>query len=247
MTTAPSIHPTPDARSAVRGPGRRTIDAPTRVFHWLLAACFIGAYLTGDSEHWRLVHITLGYTMAGLLGFRIVYGFVGPQPVRWSALWRRLGGLPAWLRKLVSASTWASAPHWRQAQPLAMALAIAAVLVLIAPVVLSGYATYSDWGGEWLEELHEVFANLLLTVVLAHIVLIASLSLLRRRNLAQPMLTGHVDGAGPDLVPHNRTWLATLMLAAVLAFWGWQALQAPGEIGDAPSAAAHQANDDDDD
>lgn len=247
MTVAPSIQPTPDARSAVRGPGRRTIDAPTRVFHWLLAACFTGAYLTGDSEHWRLVHVTLGYTMAGLMGFRIVYGFVGPQPVRWHALRRRLGGMPAWLRQLVSAHTWASAPHWRQAQPLAMALAIAAVLALIAPVVLSGYATYNDWGGEWLEELHEFFANLLLAVVLSHLGLIAGVSLLRRRNLAQPMLTGRLDSSGPDLVPHNRAWLAALMLAAVLAFWGWQALQAPAAIGDAsPTAVSHERDDDDD-
>jgi len=32
--------------------GRLVIDAPTRMFHWLFALGFTGAYLTADSEHW---------------------------------------------------------------------------------------------------------------------------------------------------------------------------------------------------
>ena len=35
-------------------------DAPVRVFHWLMVVCFAGAYLTSESETWRLVHVTLG-------------------------------------------------------------------------------------------------------------------------------------------------------------------------------------------
>lgn len=57
-------------------------DAPTRLFHWLLALSFLGAYLTAESEQWRLVHITLGYTMAALVGFRLVWGMVGTRYAR---------------------------------------------------------------------------------------------------------------------------------------------------------------------
>ena len=60
-------------------------DAPTRLFHWLLALSFLGAYLTAESEQWRLVHITLGYTMAALVGFRLVWGMVGTRYARFSA------------------------------------------------------------------------------------------------------------------------------------------------------------------
>jgi cytochrome b len=35
-------------------------DAPVRVFHWLLVASFIGAYATGETERWGLVHVRLG-------------------------------------------------------------------------------------------------------------------------------------------------------------------------------------------
>ena len=44
-------------------------DVPTRVFHWLLAATFAGAFLTGDSERWRDIHLLLGYSFAGLIVF----------------------------------------------------------------------------------------------------------------------------------------------------------------------------------
>jgi hypothetical protein len=46
-------------RSAA-APGRLVTDAPTRMFHWLFALSFLGAYLTADGEHWRLLHVTLG-------------------------------------------------------------------------------------------------------------------------------------------------------------------------------------------
>ena len=58
-------------------PSIRVWDAPVRVFHWLLALSFAGAWLAAESDRWRLAHVTLGYTMAGLLVFRLRWGLVG--------------------------------------------------------------------------------------------------------------------------------------------------------------------------
>ena len=44
-------------------------DVPTRVFHWLLALSFTGAFLTAESERYRDVHVLLGYTSSGSLRF----------------------------------------------------------------------------------------------------------------------------------------------------------------------------------
>ncbi len=228
MNANTSSSPTAAALGAMAGrglpPSRRVTDLPTRVMHWLLAACFTGAWITAESEPWRLVHVTLGYTMAGLLAFRIVYGLVGPQGLRWAGLWRRLSAAPAWVRGLLQHG---AAPNWRQGQNLAMLGATTLLLLATAPLVLSGYAVYQDWGGEWLEEVHEFFGNLMLAGVLLHLGLLLLLSLLRRQNQALPMLSGRVPGAGPDLVRQPRAWLALLLLGAVLAFWGWQWQQAP--------------------
>ena len=65
-TSSPTL---PFPSRATAAPTRRVIDAPMRMFHWLFALCFVGAYASADGEHWRMLHVTLGYTLAGLLLF----------------------------------------------------------------------------------------------------------------------------------------------------------------------------------
>jgi cytochrome b len=155
---------------------------------------------------------------------------VGPRQARLGLLWRRVAGAGAWLRALASARS-PGAVNWRQGGALATGLAILTMLALVLPLALSGYATYNDWGnalgGDALDELHEFFGNALLMVVALHLGLLTTLSLLRRQNLARPMLTGRMPGKGPDLVAKNRAWLAALLLVTAFAFGVWQWVDAP--------------------
>jgi hypothetical protein len=133
-----------------------------------------------------------------------------------------------------------------------MGAAVLLLLLLAAPLVLSGYAGHIDWLGleDALAELHEFFANALMALVLAHLALIAVLSLMRRKNTALPMLTGRTADAGPDLVKANRGWLAILLVATVLGFVAWQASQDVGQgtgTGTAADMQAASGDDDDDD
>ena len=200
-----------------------------RMFHWLFALSFVGAYISADSEHWRLLHVVLGYTMAGLLVGRLVYGLVGPRPARVSVLWRKVSGTRAWLHGLV-ASCRAGDPitqvPWRQGQNLLMSGALLGLLVMVIPMTLTGYATFHDWGDVWggevFAELHEFLGDLYLMGVLAHLALLGWLSFSRRKNQAMPMLTGRIPGPGPDLVAHERRWLAAVLLVSVCAYWVWE-------------------------
>jgi cytochrome b len=234
MQTTSTLQAAAAARPPTAGvPHRRIVDAPTRMFHGLFALSFLGAYLTAEGERWRALHVTLGYTLAGLLAFRVLYGLLGPRHAGLGAMLRKLAGAPAWLRTAMQGlkAGQLSGINGRQGQNLLLALAVLALLVLVVPLTLSGYGTYNDWGSylgaEGLEDVHEFFANAFLAVVLAHIGLIVAASLLRRRNQALPMLTGRIEGAGPDLVKNNRAWLAGLLLAGVLAFIGLQWQQSP--------------------
>ena len=210
---------------------RRVVDAPLRMFHWLFALSFLGAYLSADGERWRMLHVTLGYTMAGLLVFRVLYGLLGPRPSGLGALWRKLTGAPAWLRSTAESLRQGSLAciNWRQGQNALMALAVFLLMALVVPITFTGYASFHDWG-DWLGDLHEFFGEAILFVVLAHVALIVALSLLRRQNQALPMLTGRVAGRGPDLVKKNRVWLAVLLFAAVLAYGAWEWQQSPNGL-----------------
>lgn len=219
---------------------RRVIDDPMRMFHWLFAGAFVGAYLSADSEHLRLLHVTLGYIMAGLFAFRLAYGLLGPRQARLANLRGRLAGAGSWLRELPRGGP----GSWRQGQNLLTALAIAALLLLTPLLLLSGYGVWQEWGADlawvdedWLEELHEAIADAFLVAVLGHLALLLGLSLLRGTNQAQPMLTGQVDGAGPSPVKQRRRWLAALLLLAVLAYAAGAWVDAPHGL--IPALSAH--------
>lgn len=242
MHPAPILQPATVGAATAAVPGRRVIDAPTRMFHWLFALGFAAAYATADAEPWRALHVTLGYTVAGLLVFRVLYGVFGPRQARLAPMLRKLAGVPAWLRSVRCAlGRGGGGVNWRQGQNLLMTLAVAGLFVLVPPLTLSGYAAYSDWGdllgGDWLEELHEFFGEAMLAVVMSHLSVILGLSLWRRSNQALPMLTGRIQGNGPDLARHDHRWLAALLLLAVLAFAAWQWQQSPDGLlpGQTPS------------
>lgn len=222
---APLTHrsATPPATAQTR---RRVIDDPMRMFHWLFAGAFIGAYLSADSEHFRLLHVTLGYIMAGMFAFRLAYGLLGPGQARLAKLRGRLAGAGSGLRERPRGGP----GRWRQGQNLLAALTVAALLLLTPLLLLSGYGVWQEWGTDltwidedWLEELHEAIANAFLAAVLGHLALLLGLSLLRGRNQALPMLTGEVEGSGPSPVRQRRSWLAGLLLLSVLAYvvWAW--------------------------
>ncbi len=216
-------------------------DAPVRVFHWLTVLCFAGAWITADSERWRLLHATLGYTMAGLLVFRLVWGFVGSRHARFADFVR---GPRAVLRYLGSLRR--GQPEHHVGHNPAGALAIVGLLVLIAVATFTGWATYNEVWGEWTEDWHEGAANALMALVAVHVAAVALSSWLHHENLVGAMISGRKPGTPRDAIAQAWRSVAALMLAAVLAFWWWQ-WQAP--IGGAPQdgrpATAAQQRDDD--
>ena len=76
----------------------RIWDWPTRVFHWALVICVVGAVVTVNlGGLWIDWHARLGYTILTLLIFRVLWGFMGPEHARFasfvkgpSAIWRYL-------------------------------------------------------------------------------------------------------------------------------------------------------------
>ena len=188
-------------------------DLPTRIGHWLLVAAFAVSYLSGDSEEWRLVHVTAGYAMGGVLAFRLFWGLAGTRYARFSSflfspreVFSYLGGLfkgrPA---------------HWIGHNP-AGSYAIYALLLLGIAVVGSGWAVYEEVGGEWLEEAHDVLSYVMLGVVAVHVAGVVVSSRLHHENLARSMITGYKQGKAEEAIPSSRKcWLVLLLVCAVAA------------------------------
>jgi cytochrome b len=212
----------------------RVWDAPVRVFHWLLVFCFAGAYITSEGEKWRLVHVTLGYTMGGLLLFRLVWGFIGTRYARFSSFVRG----PAAVLRYAKSITSGQPEHHLGHNP---AGAVAIVLLMLVGMALTatGYANYNDIGPGWLAELHDLLGNGMLLVVIVHLLGVVTASWQHRENLAHAMVTGYKTGLAEQGI--RRTWavIALVLLAVVLAFWWrqWQSAPQP----DAADAAQETA------
>jgi cytochrome b len=225
-----------------RTPSTLVWDVPVRVFHWLLVLCFAGAWLTAESEHWRLVHVTLGYTMAGLVAFRVLWGLVGTRYARFASFVRGPRAAFAYLRSLFSRS-----PEHHTGHNPAGALAIVGLLALIGIATASGFATYNELGGEWLEDVHELAANALMALVVVHIAGVVVGSVVHRENLVRSMFSGRKAVPGAEGIRRSWPALAAVMLAAVLGFWWVQWQAAPPDAGTQLSRLVQGGSHDSDD
>jgi len=196
-------------------------DAPVRVFHWLLVLSFAVAWLTGEDEGWRAVHVTAGYTVAGLVAFRIVWGLVGSRHARFSDFVRGPHAVLAYLRSLLRGR-----PEPHVGHNPAGALAIVTLLLLAAVTIATGWAAWEEVGPEWLEDAHEVAANVMLALVVLHVVAVLASSWLHHENLVGAMIHGRKAVAPEEGI--RRAWrgLAAVLLLVVLGFW-WLQWQAP--------------------
>jgi cytochrome b len=210
-------------------------DLPTRVFHWLLAASFLGAWLSAESERYRDIHVALGYTVLGLVVFRLVWGLIGTRYARFSSF-------PIAPRRIVQyiKSLFTRAPQHHIGHNPAGSLAIYALLALALLVGASGYAAYNEIGGEALAELHDGVASAMLGLVLIHIGAVIVSSLIHRENLAAAMLNGHKRGHAGDGIRSKHWFVAAAVLVATAGFWAGSAGLLPDAIGIPLSAATSQ-------
>lgn len=190
-------------------------DIPTRAFHWLLALSFAGAWLTAESERYRDVHVMLGYSLLGLIAFRLVWGIVGTRYARFTDFVRSPVAAIRYLKSLFSRQ-----PEHHVGHNPAGAIAILLLLVLGIASGVSGWMTFNELGGEGMEEAHELFSNLMLAVVGIHIVGVVAGSLIHRENLARSMVTGYKGGEPAEGIRKKRLIPALVLLTLLAGFWG---------------------------
>lgn len=189
-------------------------DPAARIFHWLLVVLFTLAYLSEDAE---TLHVYAGYGVLGLIGFRLVWGFVGSQYARFGDFIYGPAAVVRHARSLLSGKP----IHYLGHNPIGGWMIVLLLLSLFgtcwsglklyaveegkgplaqAPaIVVSAWADedeHEDANGgddEFWEEAHEVFTNLTLVLVFIHIAGVVVTSRLHGENLARAMVTGYKE------------------------------------------------------
>jgi len=182
---------------------RKTIkvwDPFIRVFHWSLVIAFTAAYVT--EEDFLSIHTVAGYVLLGLLGLRMIWGFIGTRHARFSDFTFSLSSIRDFLIDTL---------HFRARRYLGRNPAGGAMIYLMIVSLLitsiSGLAVYAvaEQAGplagiitatssvleDVLEETHEFFANFTLFLIFIHVAGVIVESFIHRENLVNSMITGY--------------------------------------------------------
>lgn len=172
-------------------------DLPVRIFHWVLVASFLIAYISEDD--WLTVHVWAGYTVGGLVLFRLVWGFIGGRHARFADFLCRPSAAWRYLKDVLALNARRYLGH----NP-AGAWMIVMLLAALLMTVLSGLAVYAaDQGAgplagmvgrrdeEWWEEVHEWCANGTLLLIALHVLGVLLESFVQRENLVGSMWHGY--------------------------------------------------------
>jgi len=191
-------------------------DWPVRIGHWLMAGGFVLAWLTAESETFRLVHAVSGAVVLAVAAFRLPWGFIGSRYARFVDFVRGPAAVKEYAESLLKLE-----PAHHVGHNPAGGWAIVLLLGLGILTALAGWAIYNDLGGHLMEELHEGLASAMLTMVFIHLIGVFSGSLLHGENLVPAMLTGHKQGTPEEAIPSARPLAAILLLLWVGAASWW--------------------------
>lgn len=173
-------------------------DIPTRLFHWILVALFIFLIVSGESDDLMEFHFYAGYILAGLILFRVIWGFLGTRYARFSSF--RLNPLEAisYTKGLIKSEHTSHYGH----TPAGSFMVVLLLLMLVVQV-LTGMMSTDDiiWNGPLYSyvdddtaglagEVHEIIQLLLQIMVGVHVLAIIIYKIKFKEALVPAMLHG---------------------------------------------------------
>lgn len=163
----------------------RVWDRFVRVFHWsLVASVFTNFFLVDDGGN---LHQWIGYFAGTLVVARLVWGFVGPKYARFADFFPTPTRIRLHLQHLMNGERDSYAGH----NPIG-ALMMFGLLAVVLALAVTGFMQTLDafWGEEWLQEVHEALASLLIALAGLHAIAAIVMSHVERTNLIAAMVTG---------------------------------------------------------
>ena len=182
-------------------------DLLVRVFHWTLVAAFVVAYVTEDEL--MTVHVYAGDLVAGLLVFRVIWGFIGPRHARFSDFVYTPTEVLGYLRDMASGHPTRYLGHNPGGGVMILLLLLSLVVTVITGLLVLGeesgtgvlastLAMGGGEGGEAWEEVHEFFGNFTLFLATLHVAGVILGSRLHGENLVRAMVSGKKKASSAD-------------------------------------------------
>ena len=217
----------------------RVWDLPTRLFHWLVVAMVVAAWLIVDEEGWRLtVHTAAGYGLLVALVFRLGWGFVGSTHARFSDFVRPWSAVRDYARQVARREP----PRYIGHNPLG-GWSVVVLLVALTTIVGSGLITGNREGeplgplahlvsvdiARVAKDVHESTWSILQLLILVHLGGVFTHWALKGENLVRSMWTGDKDvtaGAVGEAGTIAPLWRA-IVVAGIAGGVVWAVMSLP--------------------
>ncbi len=186
-------------------------DPLVRIFHWGLAFAVLGSFLTSERDRLLPLHVALGLAILALVVVRVVWGFLGPRPARFTSFVRGPRQMLQYAREMLRGRPRRHLSH----NPLGGAMVVT-ILAVLAGLVVTGAIVYAgpEFAGpltgmlgkraaKGVKVVHEALSNGLLTLIGVHVAGALASSLLERQNLVAGMITGRKELDGPAPAPER--------------------------------------------
>lgn len=209
----------------------RIWDITIRSTHLLYILGILALWWTGENRIFSL-HIPIAFCLSGVLSFRIVWGFVGPETARFSAFLPTPRKITDYIRTIFHPNT--QKKHHMGHNPLG-ALAVFAMLAAMTAQIVSGLFSVDTDGlnsgflssnisfdaGRDASDLHETGFNIIVILVALHVTAIAGYFFIKKQNLVRPMITGKIEldvteAPAKDVRIHPVALIVSLMSAAAV-------------------------------
>jgi len=201
-------------------------DIPVRLLHWLIVACVAVSWWSAEYRVMD-VHLYSGYTLLGLLVFRLYWGLFGSPTARFAQFVRGPRAIAAYLRERTGPEVPGHNPlgGWSVIAMLVLLLTQVGVGLFVTDVdgLESGPLSYlvSFDTSRTLADVHEIVFNVLLALIALHIVAVLFYLIARRTNLIGAMITGrrraHEIRGPVTLASLWRVWPGVAL--ALIAVW----------------------------
>ena len=204
----------------------RVWDIPTRLFHWLLVLCFAGLWYTGEEGDMDN-HVLLGYTMLGLLIFRIGWGFVGGYFSRFRAFQLSPASSLNYLRKGMKTDYPGHNPlgSWGVVFILSgLAVQVTTGLFANDSILTEGPLAQFVRGAtsDWMTSIHSDNFDILLAIIALHVAAVLFHTLFHREDILPGMITGRRNIHSRYLEPERGSWelfTVLVLLAVMVTSW----------------------------
>lgn len=218
---------TTDSRTKPTAGGVLIWDFPTRLFHWLLALCFCGSWITAEAGFdWTEVHFLFGYTTLGLVLFRICWGFLGNEYARFSQFLKSPAHTLRTLPQFFDAEAERSAGHSPYGGYAVLLLLYFALAQAISGLFISDDILYSgpynpvvsnDMAGT-LAWYHHLNFTLMQVMIGLHLLAIIWYRLRKKESLVLPMFHGRKSAPFPAATPVSpiKAILVIMVCAAII-------------------------------